>query len=115
MNHHPSQSCIDAYLECVVACENWATACLSEQDVKSMKECIRLDRECAEICPTAARLMSQKGRFAARLCQLCAEVRDACAMEECGKHSHVEHCRMCAIACKACAGECKNLASVNVR
>lgn len=39
MNHHPSQSCIDAYLECVVACENWATACLSEQDVKSMKEC----------------------------------------------------------------------------
>lgn len=36
-----------------------ADACRGEQDVKMMAECIRLDRDCAEICRAAAAWMSR--------------------------------------------------------
>lgn len=41
---------LDMVLECQKACNNCFYACLKEDDVKMMAECIRLDRECAEAC-----------------------------------------------------------------
>ncbi len=45
-----NQSLLDALNACIAACENCATACLQEQDVKMMARCISLDRDCADIC-----------------------------------------------------------------
>jgi len=35
---------------CQAACNNCFDACLEEDDVKMLAECIRLDRECADAC-----------------------------------------------------------------
>lgn len=75
-----------------------------------MAECIRTDRDCAEMCWTAAALMSRGSQFAEELCRLCADVCDACAAE-CEKHEH-NHCKQCAKSCRKCAEECRKMAGV---
>lgn len=110
MLHHRYASCIEACIQCAQECEQCATACLAEKHVHHMTECIRLDRDCAEICWTAAAWMSRDARFAIDLCRLCAEVCDACSTE-CEKHED-EHCQRCAQACRRCAEECRQMAGV---
>jgi len=109
MSHEHFQSCIDACVACAKACEHCADACLSEKHVAQMAECIRLDRDCAEICGGAAAWMSRGSRFAHELCNLCAEVCEACGAE-CQKH-RVDHCQRCAEACQHCAEECRQMAA----
>lgn len=77
-----------------------------------MAECVRLNRDCAEICWLAAGLMSRGSRFAGVICELCAEVCEACG-RECGKHKH-DHCQQCADACRNCAKVTVHGASVLV-
>jgi hypothetical protein len=85
--------------------------CLNEKDVAMMARCIQLDRECAEACYAAARLMSIGGEHAAAFCNTCAEICEACA-EECSKHD-MDHCQSCAEACRECAQECRTMARVS--
>ncbi len=110
MAHDKYASCIEACVQCAQDCEHCASACLGEQDVAKMAECIRLDRDCAEICWTAAAWMSRNSRFAADLCRLCAEVCEACATE-CEQHED-QHCQRCAFSCRRCAEECRQMAGV---
>lgn len=105
------QSCIDICFACARQCQNCATACLHEDDVKMMRRCIELDLECAEMCYASARLMGIGGEHAAVLCIPCAEVCEVCA-EECGKHE-MAHCRECAEMCRRCAEECRAMVGVN--
>jgi hypothetical protein len=103
--------CIEACVACLVACEMCSDACLDEQDVKMMVQCIRLDRDCAEACATAVRVMSRGGPLAAELCKACATSCDACA-KECERHAKMaEHCRLCAEACRKCADACRKMAA----
>ncbi|WP_310586735.1 four-helix bundle copper-binding protein [Telluribacter sp. SYSU D00476] len=85
-------------------------ACLGEEDVKMMVDCIRLDRDCANICFTAVELMANNSPFAAQLCDLCAQICDACA-DECEKHD-ADHCHRCAEVCRRCAEECRRMAAM---
>jgi hypothetical protein len=87
------------------ACEHCATECLHEKDVKMMARCIELDRSCADICSFASREMARDSAFAPAVCQLCAEVCDACG-DECAKHA-MAHCQQCAEACRKCAELCR--------
>lgn len=98
------QDLISKLLECALACENCATQCLKEDDVKMMSRCIALDRDCADICLQGARLLQRESAIALQYLLLCEEVCRACA-EECKKHEH-EHCKSCAEACMACAELC---------
>ena len=82
MSHERFQSCIDACLECATECDHCATECLHEKDIAKMARCIEIDRECAQACYAAARLMGIGGQHAAAFCNACAEICDACA-EEC--------------------------------
>ncbi len=103
--------CIEACVVCLVACEMCADACLSEQDVKMMTACIRLDRDCADVCVAAIRAMSRGGPLAAELCRACATACNACA-EECERQSgQMDHCRLCAEACRRSADECRKMAA----
>jgi hypothetical protein len=108
MTHHEYQPCIDACVRCAQECEHCAAACLNESDVGMLAECIRLDRDCAELCWAAAGFMSRGSRFVIDLCRVCGEACDACAAE-CDKHEH-EHCHRCAAACRTCAEECYRMA-----
>ena len=113
MAHEKYKTCIDACVACAQECEHCANACLSERDVKKMADCIRLDRDCADICWSSAGWMSRDSQFAADLCRLCAEICDACGAE-CEKHE-AEHCQHCAEACRRCAEECRQMASAGVK
>lgn len=107
MSHEEFRECIEACVACAQACEHCASACLSEKDIAKMAECIRLDRDCAEICWTASGWMSRGSQFAADLCRVCAEVCDACGAE-CRKHK-MAHCQQCADACEKCADACRRM------
>src|SRR5207244_3196848 len=101
MPHEQHRSCIEACARCAQECEHCADACLSEDDLRGLAECIRLDRDCAEMCWLASAFMSRGSQFAADLCRVCAEACEACG-DECARHEH-EHCQRCARACRDCA------------
>ncbi|WP_256213022.1 four-helix bundle copper-binding protein [Bacillus sp. OV322] len=84
-------------------------ASLNEEDVKMMSSCIRMDRECADICGLAARAMQSNSPFALQICQLCAEICEACG-NECRQHHH-DHSQKCADACLTCAEICRKMIS----
>ncbi|MBN9373611.1 four-helix bundle copper-binding protein [Hydrogenophaga sp.] len=109
MAHEIHQACVDACNTCADACDHCAAACLQEPDIKMMARCIALDMDCAAICRMAAGYMARGSEFAKCLCQLCAEVCQACG-DECAKHQQ-EHCQACAKACQQCADECRRMAS----
>jgi hypothetical protein len=103
-------ACLEACVECWLACEMCSDACLGEENVSMMVRCIRLDRECAEMCQAAARAMVRGSEMVAAICRACAELCEACAAE-CESHSHHDHCRICAEACRRCAQECRAMAA----
>lgn len=103
--------CIEACVACLVACEVCSDACLGESDVKMMVGCIRLDRDCADVCTAAIRAMSRGGPLVKTICRVCADACDACAAE-CEKHARMaDHCRLCAEACRRCAEACRRVAA----
>ena len=104
------ESCIEACDSCADACDYCAASCLKEDDVKAMARCIALDMDCAQICRTAAAFMARDSDYARALCQLCAEVCEACG-DECAKHP-ASHCQECAQACRRCADECRRMAGM---
>jgi hypothetical protein len=84
-----------------MACNHCFDACLKEDDVKMMAECIRLDRECAEVCAVLEQAAARNSPFVPQLAQVCAE--------ECRKHDD-QHCQDCAEACSKCAEVCRKVA-----
>ncbi|MBP3952218.1 four-helix bundle copper-binding protein [Bacillus suaedae] len=107
MSHEQYQSQLDALHECMIACNHCYDACLEEDDIAMMAKCIRLDRECADICAYLEQAISRGTPFISELAEVCAKICTECG-NECKKHDH-EHCQKCAEACMACAEACKKL------
>lgn len=111
MTHERHQAALQALYDCLAACEHCASSCLAEQDVQMLAECIRLDRDCADVCALTARYLARDSRFTGPLAQLCAQTCDACGAE-CRKHADMhDHCRACMEACERCAQACRQLAA----
>ncbi|MBT2756831.1 four-helix bundle copper-binding protein [Mesobacillus foraminis] len=91
------------------ACYVCFDACLAEEHVGMMAECIRLDRLCADVCEFAVKSIQSNSPFLGQICQLCADICEACG-NECKKHDH-EHCQKCAKSCFRCAVLCRKMAS----
>ncbi|WP_430788490.1 four-helix bundle copper-binding protein [Virgibacillus flavescens] len=108
MSHEQYQSVIKSLHECMETCNHCFDACLQEDNVKMMAECIRLDRECADMCGYLEQALVRNSPFASELANVCAKMCEACG-NECKKHDH-EHCQKCADACFACADACKSIA-----
>ncbi|RLJ77639.1 uncharacterized protein DUF326 [Pedobacter alluvionis] len=104
METRNNHALIQALLDCALACEHCASSCLKEEDINMMIDCIKLDRDCADICTQAARLLQRDSVIAHQYLLLCEEICRLCAAE-CSKHDH-EHCRQCAVACEECADAC---------
>lgn len=94
-------------------CNQCASACLEEKDIASLRECIKLDLECAAICRATSEIMTMDGQYVDALCQICADICTTCA-EECERHAKMgmEHCRVCAEACRQCAEECIHVSAL---
>lgn len=108
MAHEQHAELIKTLHDCAAACNHCFDACLQEDDVKMMAQCIRLDRECADICAYLEHAVTRNSPFVAELAQACATICEACAAE-CAQHDH-DHCQKCAEACAKCAEACRSVA-----
>ncbi len=109
MHHSQYQSVIEALNACAAACDHCFDACLEEQDVKMMAGCLRLDRDCADICKLTASALTRNSPVAKIFLQACADICQACG-NECAKHTHMPHCQECAEACRRCEEACRSAA-----
>jgi hypothetical protein len=107
MNYKNNQEkeLITLLLKCVSECDYCAAACLDEQDVKMLAQCIKLNLDCAQICQLTASYLSRGSEHAEHVMKECAEICEAC-VEECEKHKHMQHCKQCAEVCRSCAEAC---------
>ncbi|KAA6475177.1 four-helix bundle copper-binding protein [Bacillus swezeyi] len=108
-NQSVYEECIKACQECLYACNHCFDKCLMEVDSGLMAECIRLDRECAEMCAIAVQALTRNSPYAEDICLLCAKVCEACG-NECSLYKH-DHCQACAESCYRCAEACRKMAS----
>lgn len=103
--------CIEECLSCAQACTACADACLAEDMVGELRQCIRLNLDCADLCDATARLASRRTgsnpEILRQLIDTCAAACRACG-EECARHAgRHEHCRICAEACRSCEQACR--------
>jgi len=103
------QELLQQLTDCALTCEACANACLNEENVNMMARCIELDRDCADLCFQAARLIQRESEILEDYLSMCARICRLCA-EECAKHNH-DHCRVCAEVCEACATACDAVAA----
>ncbi|WP_024372305.1 four-helix bundle copper-binding protein [Exiguobacterium sp. ZOR0005] len=109
MERDSIEETISAIIDCMRASNHCFSKSLQEEDVLMVKECIRLTRECADVCTLALNALETDSAFAKPIGALCAQVCDTCAVE-CGRHL-MDHCQQCADACLRCAEACRNLAA----
>lgn len=105
--------CIVACYACAEACNACADACLAETDVERMRSCIRKDLDCSDVCLATARVISRLTAtdkdLAGALLRACRTACSLCAVE-CESHAgHMEHCAICAQACRRCVSACIEL------
>lgn len=103
-SNHDHKQLIQILNDCVAACESCAAASLEEENITDMAHCIELDRDCADICALASRLLQRDSEMAHGYLLVCEDACRKCA-EECGKHDH-DHCKACSDACERCAEAC---------
>ena len=108
----PLAAAIDALDDCAQACNADNTADLSEQNVVEMVTCIRLCQNCTDICTATAGVISRLAEYdpgtTGPLLQACAAICKSCG-DECERHAHMPHCRICAEACRRCEQACRDL------
>ena len=68
--------------------------------------------DCADICTATAGVLSRPAEVdpsATRLLlRACAAICQSCG-DECERHAHMPHCRVCAEACRRCDRACREL------
>lgn len=103
--------CIEACYDCANTCTVCADACLGEDIVKELLQCIRLNQDCADACIATGALASRRTgtneALLKRMIETCAEACRLCG-DECQKHAdRHEHCRICAEECRRCEQACR--------
>lgn len=107
------EQCIAACYECGQTCNACADACLAEDNVAEMRECIRLNLDCADLCfttgRTLSRLTSPDKELLKKLVETLATSCRKCG-EECDSHAEkMAHCGVCAESCRKCEAACEAL------
>lgn len=102
---------IDEMYACAQACTSCADGCLAEQRVAELRQCIRLNLDCADVCAATATLAIRRTgsdeEVVRKMFDACITACRLCG-EECQRHaSHHEHCRICAAACRQCEAACQ--------
>jgi hypothetical protein len=106
-------SCIEACEQCVKECAQCRNACLEEERIEDLVRCIKLDGDCIALCDLTIRMLSAGSQFSEKICNLCAELCEACA-SECENHPEMRYCKKCAEVCRACAEECRAMVTEHI-
>ena len=88
-----------------------AGACLGEELVKTLRQCIRLNLDCADICAATGKIATRRTgsdeETIRRMLEACATACRLCGAE-CERHAAThEHCRVCAESCRRCEQACR--------
>ena len=102
---------IEEAYSCAQTCTACADACLAESMVDQLRQCIRLNLDCADICAATGAMASRRTGsnpdVLRAAIQACEQACRKCG-EECERHAgEHEHCRICAESCKRCADACQ--------
>jgi hypothetical protein len=102
------QACIAASSRCHQVCLQTAmNHCLVTGGKLVKPKHFRLIINCAEICHLSVNFQLGSSPFRYHICEICAEICDACALdcEEMGSMDEcVEACRVCAESCRQMVG-----------
>jgi hypothetical protein len=106
----PLINCIEACFDCAQTCTSCADACVAEDRVAHLRQCIRLNLDCADVCNATGLLASRRAgsnqEVLHAMIETCTLTCRVCA-EECEKHAgQHEHCRVCANECRSCEQAC---------
>ena len=97
---------------CAVACVACADACLAEEQVMELRQCIRVNLDCADICTATAAMSARRtGSNESMLLDMLATCASACRIcaDECLRHARMHrHCALCADACEDCEKSCND-------
>jgi hypothetical protein len=103
---------IDALSDCAQACAADTDADLSEDNLADMVRCIRLCLHCTDVCTATGGVISRPAEYDAAvtrpLLEACVAICRRCG-DECERHAHMPHCRVCAEACRRCERACRDL------
>lgn len=107
--------CIEACALCEFACVTCADACLTDSALDPLRDCVRINLDCADVCALTGHLVSRAFSAEPKLVraqlEICADLCAACEAE-CRKLSSANgHCHMCAQACSHCQSLCREAAS----
>ena len=110
---NPFSQLEDTVQACIAACHLCHEVCLlTAQDYDPRlsdkpinRNHFRLILSCAEICQTFANFQGNNSPFQARLCQICLEVCEACAVG----CERVGGMLACVAACRDCAEKCQKM------
>src|SRR4051812_881684 len=88
---------IDAAYACAQTCTSCADACLAEEMVAQLRQCIRLNLDCADVCAALATLGNRRTGsnegVIRKMLDACITACHLCG-EECQRHAGKhEHCR----------------------
>jgi uncharacterized membrane protein len=109
---------VRAAAECALCCTACADACLEEAECSSLRQCIRGNLDCADVCQAMGSVIARPGKqdtaVLRALLEACATACRSCALE-CERHAEMhEHCRICAQSCRACAEACDRMTAALV-
>lgn len=102
---------IEACYDCTQTCTRCADACLGEEMVAKLTQCIRLNLDCADVC-AATGLVTSPGtgsneEVIRRMLAACATACRACG-DQCEKHASMhEHCSIRAEERRRCEQACR--------
>ncbi|RUM95742.1 four-helix bundle copper-binding protein [Pseudaminobacter arsenicus] len=104
--------CIEDCYSCAQTCTSCADACLAEPSVDTLKQCIRLNLDCADVCAATGSMASRRTGSNVPVLRAvmlaCEQACRACG-DECRRHADMhEHCRVCADECMRCAESCRD-------
>lgn len=107
---------IGTLIDNAATCHVCSDACLHEDMVKDLIQCIERDNECAAACEATAKMLVQAGSSNQRVwssqLNACAQACASCA-EENEKHARMhEHCRINAESCRNAESACRQASSM---
>lgn len=109
--------CMDACLDTAQTCLVSADACVEEDAVAELRECLRAEQDCAAVCTATAAVLARLGFPAPAdgrpvllpLLEACRAASQACR-EACEKHTDAyEHCAVAAESAARCEQACSEL------